>query len=160
MDNDLLTDEEMAVVQGDKERCLAVIGAFGTCDGCSAYCRGISKAQSAKTKAALVAEGWKSPSEVAKARQGWLYEGRMAEREKMKRFIAEARVDERKIAQLEAKATCEHCKFVNGVIEKDMKHAERARIVGLFDAEDEIDGSLSHIVSAYSGIIEGLREKK
>jgi hypothetical protein len=96
MDNDLLTDEEMAVVQGDKERCLAVIGAFGTCDGCSAYCRGISKAQSAKTKAALVAEGWKSPAEVAKARQGWLYEGRMAEREKMKRFIAQARADERK----------------------------------------------------------------
>jgi hypothetical protein len=49
-------------------------------------------------KAALVAEGWKSPAEVAKARQGWLYEGRMAEREKMKRFIAEARADERKAA--------------------------------------------------------------
>jgi hypothetical protein len=39
-------------------------------------------------------------------------------------------------------------------------NAERTRIVGLFDAADEIDGSLSHIVSAYSGIIEGLREKK
>jgi hypothetical protein len=63
--DDLLTDEEMAVVQGDKERCLAVIGAFGTCDGCSAYCRGISKAQSAKTKAALVAKNWKSPEEVS-----------------------------------------------------------------------------------------------
>jgi hypothetical protein len=62
--DDLLTDEEMAVVQGDKERCLAVIGAFGTCDGCSAYCRGISKAQSAKTKAAVVAEGWLDPKQI------------------------------------------------------------------------------------------------
>jgi hypothetical protein len=77
-------------------------------------------------KAALVAEGWKSPQDVASIINAltdafkWNISGE----------IADARAD------------------------------ERTRIVGLFDAADEIDGSLSHIVSAYSGIIEGLREKK
>jgi hypothetical protein len=89
--DDLLTPEEMKVAIG-----------LTADDAMIKYAHGLSdfivvcQAQSAKTKAALVAEGWKSPAEVAKARQGWLYEGRMAEREKMKRFIAQARADERK----------------------------------------------------------------
>ncbi len=44
----LLTDEEMAAAQGDKERCMAVINGFGNCKGCSAYCHEIAKAQVAK----------------------------------------------------------------------------------------------------------------
>ena len=44
----LLTDIEMAEVQGDKERCLAVIGAFDTCRRCSANCHSIAKGQLTK----------------------------------------------------------------------------------------------------------------
>ncbi|KKL79193.1 hypothetical protein LCGC14_2017230 [marine sediment metagenome] len=41
----LLTDEAMAEVQGDKDRCLAVIHGFGGCGGCSANCGKVAKAQ-------------------------------------------------------------------------------------------------------------------
>jgi hypothetical protein len=34
----LLTDEEMAEVQGDKDACLAVISGFGSCGGCCDKC--------------------------------------------------------------------------------------------------------------------------
>jgi hypothetical protein len=136
--DDLLTTKEIKTAMGLTEN-----------DATAAYIHGLSdfmavcKAQSAKTKAALVAEGWKSPAEVAKARQGWLYEGRMAEREKMKRFIAQARAD------------------------------ERDRIVGLFDeAAKTIDDETDYEAYAYDArveakllesatrIIEGLRENK
>ncbi len=41
----LLTDEETAEVQGDKDMCLAVIHGFGGCGGCSANCGKVAKAQ-------------------------------------------------------------------------------------------------------------------
>ena len=52
----LLKDEEMAEVQGDKDRCLAVIHGFDTCKGCSAYCHAVAKAQDAKTASIKEAE--------------------------------------------------------------------------------------------------------
>ena len=56
----MLTDEEMAEVQGDKERCLAVIGAFDTCQGCSANCHAVAQAQADK----MIREGFKSPETI------------------------------------------------------------------------------------------------
>ena len=43
-----LTDEQMAEVQGDKERCLAVIQAFDTCERCSANCRKVANKATAE----------------------------------------------------------------------------------------------------------------
>ncbi len=44
----LLTDEEMAQAQGDKDVCLAIIRGFGSCRGCSGNCPSIAQAQLAK----------------------------------------------------------------------------------------------------------------
>ena len=41
----LLSEKEMAGVQGDKEKCLAVIEAFDTCKCCSANCHDVARAQ-------------------------------------------------------------------------------------------------------------------
>lgn len=41
----LLTDLEMAEVQGDKDACLSIIEGFGSCEGCSANCHAIAQAQ-------------------------------------------------------------------------------------------------------------------
>jgi hypothetical protein len=157
-------------------------------------------------KAALVAEGWKSPEEVDEivaaksiiyARAGELAVNcvRIDERQAISQFLnahgcwrnhyntpkAGYELTYEEYIQLDAllkggkAVTMEWEQWSNpkyntgaeeaqadaeGAIYKAGADAERARIVGLFDAADEIDGSLSHIVSAYSGIIEGLREKK
>ena len=52
----LLTDEEMAEVQGDKDACLAVIRGFGSCKGCSANCHAIAQAQLSKVLEAVNAK--------------------------------------------------------------------------------------------------------
>ena len=58
----MLTDIEMARAQGDKDACLAVLGCFGDCTGCSADCHCIAKAQAVKLLQYLIAitgkEGW------------------------------------------------------------------------------------------------------
>jgi hypothetical protein len=122
--DDLLTPEEMKVAIG-----------LTADDAMIKYAHGLSdfivvcQAQSAKTKAALVAEGWKSPQDVASIINAltdafkWNISGE----------IADARAD------------------------------ERARIVGLFDAEEEqiseqdwTNNSMKRL-DAHQRIIEGLR---
>ena len=53
----LLSETEMAEVQGDKDACLAVIKGFGSCKGCSAHCHDVAKEQLKKVVEKLDEEG-------------------------------------------------------------------------------------------------------